>query len=443
MDLINGNPGKLYRKYLGASMGGAMVSSIYSIVDMAAIGQSVGPIGAAAMAVTIILYGLCAVLPILCGIGGSVLMSAARGQGNMEEAHQWFASALVIMGVLIAAAWIVFVVWTDPLLRAFGAGTAETLAKTREYAIWMIRFFPVFVLPTFIGAFIRNDGAPNLVFGAVIVGACINIVGDWYLVFPLGMGITGAAIATVAGMTAQLALMSLHFLSKRNSLRLARPRGILRRIRKILATGLGASILNFGDVFIVLLMNNEILKHGTVTHLSVYGVVVSVASLYQAFFSGVGQAVQPLVSASFGAGKRDRMRRFWREGLVTVVLLGTSFTFLGEAFPTQVISLFVDATPELLQAAPPMLRILYIMYLFLGINVYSTYYLQSQMRDRQAMTVAVMRSILLPAILCMILPRLFGTTGLWLALPISEIATTFASTGFVRASMRGLKRQSA
>ena len=197
MDFITANIKSLYRKYLIASMASALVMSVYSFVDTIAVGQSEGPLGAAAMAVITPLYGILVFLGILCGIGGSVLTSNAWGEGKKEKGNAYFTAAVVLMATLTAVTWIAFALFHHEIFTFFGADE-HTMPKVMEYAKWLIATVPIFIAPTFISAFIRNDGAPGLAMAAVIIGGCINVFGDWFLVFPLGMGMTGAAIYTKA-----------------------------------------------------------------------------------------------------------------------------------------------------------------------------------------------------------------------------------------------------
>ena len=198
MNFLTSDVRKLYKKFLFASMGSALVMSIYSFVDTIAIGQSEGTVGAAAFAVITPLYGILVFLSILCGIGGSVLMSNAKGEGNEEKGNACFTVSVLVIVALTAAFWPLFMLFHEQIFTFFGADE-KIMPKVMEYAEWIIRFFPVFIAPTFISAFIRNDGVPTLAMVAVIIGGCVNMFGDWFLVFPLGMGMKGAAIATVLG----------------------------------------------------------------------------------------------------------------------------------------------------------------------------------------------------------------------------------------------------
>lgn len=431
MDFLTGSPKRLYSKYLTASMASALAMSIYSFVDTIAVGQSEGELGAAAMAVITPFYGVLVFLAILCGIGGSVLMSNAKAQGKEEKGNAYFTASLIVMASLTLIVWVAFALFHEQIFTFFGADET-VMPKVMEYAQWIIWTFPVFISPTFISSFIRNDGAPTLAMAAVIVGGCVNMFGDWFLVFPMGMGMEGAAIATVMGTILQAAIMCSHFFSKKCMLRLVKPFDMGKAIRKIFEIGFGASILDLGTVLISILMNNQIMKYGGTVELAVYGVAATISSLFQALFCGIGQAIQPLVSSNYGAKKTERVMQFWRMSLITAIILGVAFTAIGELFPTQIVRLFVDVTPEILIAAPGIIRLYFIYILFLGITVVGTYYLQSTMRDKMSMLIALLRSVILSSLFIFVLPLMWDITGVWLALPVSECIVAVFALWYVR-----------
>ena len=431
MDFITGDIKQLYRKFLTASMASAMVMSIYSFVDTIAVGQSEGPAGAAAMAVITPLYGVLIFLGILCGVGGSVLYGNARGEGKEEKANALFTAATGLMLFLILLVWIIFALFHQQIFTFFGAD-AELMPRVMEYARWLIWFLPVFILPTFISSFIRNDGAPGLAMAAVIIGGCVNIFGDWFFVFPLGLGMTGAAIATVLGTSVQVIIMCIHFFTKKCTLRIVKPNHVKPAICQTLGIGFGASILDLGTVILSIIMNNQIMRYGDTNALAVYGAVATITSLFQALYCGVGQAIQPIVSANCGAMQADRIKQVWKMALTTVIVLGIGFTAIGELFPTQIVSLFMDVTPEVLVAAPGIIRPFFLLFLFLGITVLATYHLQSIMHARMSMMVAVLRSVVISGLLIYILPLFVGVWGVWIAMPISELIVAAVALVYIK-----------
>lgn len=430
MNLLTDSPVKLYKSYLFSSLFAALAMTIYAFVDTIAIGQAEGPIGTAAMAVITPVYGAGSFLSALCGIGGSVLMSVSKGAGEEEKGNACFTAAILVEAATVIAAWLGLFLFHDQLFYFLGANEA-LMPKIMEYAKWIILFFPVFSVPAFISAFLRNDDAPRLAMAAVVCGGCVNMLGDWFFVFPLKMGMEGAAIATILGSLVQVLIMCSHFLSKKCRLRLVRPRHMVKGIRKIVIGGFGAGIVDFGTVVITILMNKQIMKYGGETELAVYGVLVTIYALFQALFCGVGQALQPLESVNYGSGNLPRIKEFWRLSVVTVLLLGVVFTGIGLLFPTQIVSLFVKATPEVLSITPAICRPFFLVFLPLGFSVLSIYHLQSIQRDKAALMIAVSRSIVVSGLLIILLPLAMGLSGVWIALPLAELLVVTAALVYI------------
>ena len=430
MDYLTSSTKALYRKYLIASLGSALVITIYSFVDTIAVGQSEGPAGTAAMAVITPIFGILVFFGILFGIGGSVLMNNAKGEGNEEKGNAYFTMALILVVGFTVVTWVLFARFSKPILFFFGA-TQGTLPLVMRYVQWLLRCWPIFIFSTFIGAFVRNDNAPELVMAGVISGGCFNIFGDWFFVFPLGMGMEGAAIATVLGTTLQCLILCSHLFRKCCGLKLAKPFRMGKAIRKIFVIGIGASLLDLGTVVLSTITNNQILRYGSEVELAIYGVMTTIAALVQAMYCGVGQAIQPLVSANFGGRQYGRVRQFLKMSVVTVLIMGVLFTVLAECLPVPIVQLFMDATPEVLAAAPNSMRLYSLLYLFLGFTVLSTYYLQSVMRDRASMAIGILRSLVVSGLLLYLLPLFWGINGVWLALPISECIVTVVAAVFL------------
>lgn len=407
-------------KLLIPSMTGAIIMSIYSFIDTIAVGQSEGVFGAGAMAVIAPVYGVMVFMSILCGIGGSVMMSVARGEGNDEKGNACFTAAVILMSLITLISWVLLLVFKVPVLRFFGAND-DVLPKALEYGNWIIGMMPVFVFSVFMPAFIRNDGAPELAMKAVVIGGCVNIFGDWFLVFPMKMGMTGAALATTIGTTIQTIIIASYFFTSRCRLKLKRPHHYIRGFIRILRIGLGASALDLGSVIIPIMINNRILKYGSTTELAIFGVLITIMTLFQALFCGVGQAVQPLVSTNYGARQAERIRSFWKMALKTTLGLGILFTAIGELLPKQITAMFMDPAEDVLLKVPDAFRLFFTVFIFLGITVLSAYYLQSMVKEKESLIIGILHSFLLSGLVCLILPAILGIRGVWLTLPVTEM----------------------
>ena len=419
MDLLKDDVKRLYRGYLFPALSGAVVTSVYSLVDAVAVGQAEGPIGAAAMAVINPFWGFIMFISMIFGLGGSILMSNLRGMGDDDEANRYFTVSAAMLGIIIAVLWAVIAINKTAVFRFLGA-TDATIDKVLEYGNVMIAGFPFFFVSPFLACFVRNDHDPKRAMAAVMAGGIFNVFGDWLLVFPLGLGMFGAALATLIGTAMQSAILISHFFSKKNQVRFARGVNAAACARRILSTGVGTSLVDLANAILFTLMNSQINRYSTVDAMSVFGVMVNVDTLFQSLFAGVGQAIQPIVATNSGAGLDARCVSVRRLGMRTAAAMSILFAAICLIFPHQIICLFMDATPQVLAIAPGIMRRFFILLIFMGMNIVSIYYLQSVLQPGRALIISLGRGLIVSGFLACVLPPLLGENGLWLALPIAE-----------------------
>ncbi len=200
MDFLRGSIKQIYFKYLAAAFGSAMITSIYSIVDMAMVGQYQGPDGTAALAVAAPVWNIIYSLGLLTGIGGSVVFSIERGSSarRIGSENQYFTVAVIGSIFLAGLAWAALLLLEVPLLSFFGADQ-ELLPLAQQYLKPIKFVFPLFLFNQMLAAFLRNDSDPMLATIAVLSGGVFNVFGDWFFVFPCNMGMYGAGLATAIG----------------------------------------------------------------------------------------------------------------------------------------------------------------------------------------------------------------------------------------------------
>ena len=430
MDLLSTDIRKLYAHYLFPSLGSALVITIYSLVDTIAVGQSAGPNGAAAMAVIGPVWSMMISFGLLLGIGGAAMMSMRRGSGKEQEGRRYFSVGLLAAGIFTLCLWGFFNLVVEDMLVFFGAD-AEILPLAMEYVFWVRLALPVFTMATVLAAYIRNDGAPGLCMVAVVTGGLFNVVGDWLFVFPLGMGISGAGLATVLGQAIQMGILCTHFLSGKNGLHWVRPTGFFRALGEILRLGVSPFLIDFTNGLLICLFNIQIVRClQSNDALSVYGVVCTLVALIQALYNGVGQAIQPIISSNLGAKQPERIRAALGQGVRTVLLMGVTVTVVGLLFPRQLICIFIRATESVLAVGEPVFRIYFLAFLPMGLNILCGYYFQSMLHTREGMTVSLLRGILLSGTLILLLPALLGGEMIWWTMPITEVLTLAVAAVF-------------
>lgn len=422
MDFLNGNIKTLYFKYLAASFGSTLISSIYSIVDMAMVGQYHGPEGSAALAVVAPVWNIIYSFGLLMGIGGSVLFSTIRGtsSGREKESNEYFTASVIGSAVLAAIIWVAIAFFDRPLLLAFGA-QEDTIVLAREYVAPVKFAIPLFLFNQMLAAYLRNDKNPALATGAVLAGGIFNVFGDYFFVFACDMGAYGAGLATAIGSAITFLVLLSHFFSKKNTLRLVRPEGFFKKLGKISVTGFSTFFIDVAMGILTILFNRQITRYLGTNALAVYGVIVNISTFAQCCAYSVGQASQPIFSTNFGAGKGERIRETLKYALGTAAVFGVLWTALSLAVPNFFIRVFMSPTPEVLAIAPDIIRRYGLSFLLLPFNVFSTYYFQALIQPKTAFVASVGRGLVVSGILIYLLPVAAGADSIWFAMPLTEV----------------------
>ena len=435
MDLLKDNLKKLYFRFLVPSLGSAMVMSIYTLTDAIVIGKGVGADALAALSITTPLLCILMSMGILFGVGGSVPMSVNRGIGNTGKANRFFTLSFFALAVIAVILWLVYGFGISSLLRIMGAN--DTLYPyAMSYMKYINLFLPVAVFSNYIAIFVRADGDPNRAMVGVLLGGVVNIVLDILFVFPLHMGIGGAAFASVLGMVVQVAVGISHWFSRKNGLKFIKPKHIVSSVGQIIGNGIPSFFNELANGFIVLLFNIQILKYCGDTALSIYSVISNCVILFNSLFTGVGQAIQPIVATNYGANKWNRIQGVRKMSYLTIVLMGVVFSLSGILFPLGVCSVFMKIGSASEQLAQSAIRTYFIAFLPMGINLLTSYYLQSILNVKRSLCISLLRNVLLSGIAILTFPLLFGGGSLWRVMPVVEALVLVVSVVFLRASKK-------
>ena len=430
MDLLKDDLKKLYLRFLIPSLGSAMVMSIYTLTDAIVIGKGVGANALAALSIITPLLCILMAMGILFGVGGSVPMSVYRGTGNYEKANRFFTLSFATLALIAFLLWMIYGFGISALLRIMGAN--ETLYPyALAYMRYINMFLPVAVFSNYIAIFVRADGDPNRAMAGVMLGGVANIVLDIVFVFPLQMGIGGAALASAIGMVIQVIVGITHFFSNKNALKLIRPKHIASSVLQIISNGVPSFFNEFANGFIVLLFNIQILRYCGETALSVYSVISNCVILFNSLFTGVGQSVQPIIATNYGAGRWDRIQKIRRMAFLTIAVMGLLFSMSGILFPEGVCSVFMNLDADVTVIARMGVRMYFITFLPMGINLLTSYYLQSILSVKKSLCISLLRNVILSSAVIIVFPILFDGNSLWIGMPVVETMVLFISVLFL------------
>lgn len=430
IDLGRQPVGRLFRIYFIPTLLGMVSLCVVTMADGIFVGRGVGPDGVAAVNIVYAPFMAMIGLGLMLGIGCSVIASIRLAHNEIEKARQnvsyALAGATAVVGVLIALM-MLFPRQTGRLL-----GSSENLMPlVTDYLLWIAPAI-IFNMWSIIGLFVvRLDGSPKFAMWCNVVPGLLNILLDWLFIFPLGMGIKGAAIATAIAISTGAVMAIVYLLFYAEKLRLIRIRLDGKGIKSMLkALGYQSRIgvsafLGEATMGMVMFVGNLVFMH----YLSDAGVAAfGIACYYCPFFFMIGNAIaqsaQPIISYNYGLGLADRVRGTETLAIKTALGFGIVVTAGFVAFPQGMVGLFLDTHTEAARLAIEGLPMFAACIIFFIFNVTAIGYFQSVERVAPSVWFALMRGIIFLVPSFVLLPMAIGTPGIWLALALSEILTS-------------------
>ena len=430
-EFLTRQPAKLFFSYLIPSVSATLVTSIYILADTMMIGKGVGAVGIAALNLMLPVFSVYIGTGILFGVGGSVLFSVSKGRGEDRKAQEYFTASVILAALTSVFYMWLFTMFFDPITLVLGRnpGTEEYV---REYGRFLKITPAVFLFSSFLQAFVRNDSEPGRAMAGVIVGGVTNVFLDYLFIFRFQWGMGGAAFATVLGYGLTTSILCTHFLSGRNTLALVKVQSLGHKCREVVCHGFSSFLLEESSGIILVIFNRQLLHYVGELGVVVYGIISNSALVVSSINNGISQAAQPILAVNYGAGQKKRVALAMRYASEAAVVGGIFFTIVGILFPRQITGFFVEAGPEIMEMAVKAVRIYFLSFLPLGLNMLCTTYLQCVMLPNQAMIICLLRGFVFSGILVLILPVIWGVTGIWAVMPVTEVLTLALSLAFQR-----------
>lgn len=411
--------GKSFLRYLIPSMIGMLLMAVNIVIDGIMVGNRLGPVALAGVGIAAPVYTVFVAMSLWIGIGAATRYSAMMGAKRPDKARVIFSHAIVSIFILTLIVGLTAFVFRTELAYLLGAN-ADTFQYTAGYMKVMLLFGFIFTVENAFSILVRNDGGPNLSMIALVATAVINIGLNYVFLFVLDYGVEGAAAATVIGAFVGLVILSTHFFRKKSNLRFVRFKFNRKLFLLILLIGFPSFLAEVGFSVFTISHNITFEYLAGTAGVSAFTILNYVHSVMLLLFLGMGAAIQPLISYYRGAGSEVKMKKTVRMAIGTALGAGIFFLLVGQFAAAPIASLFGDFPEEVMKIAVPGIKLFFIAYLFMGTNFVMMTYYQSIGQIRMATWITAAREIVVLLILLAIMPRLFGLTGVWLAIPISE-----------------------
>lgn len=427
LDFGTGKISSLFRAMFFPTLVGMLFNSALNICDGMFVGHGVGSDGLAAINIVAPLFLICTGIGLMFGIGASVIGSIRLAEDNVKAARiimtQAYMAGALIFGVVI----LISLLFTRPVLYALGCSEAlEGLAT--DYLLWLLPGLVFFYFQCTGMMLIRLDGSPRYAMSVQIVSAVLNIFLDWYMVFPLAMGIKGASIATSISCIAGGLMVIAYFLFFSHKLKFYRLRLTaksfmlsVRNTAYMIKIGLATFIAELSIGVMMVTGNFMFLSYLGEAGVAAFSVGCYLFPLIFSISNAVAQSSQPIISFNYGCSQWERVRQSLNIALVTACICGAVISAGMWTGAGLLSGIFLASTEEAYHLAVKGLPLLGLCALPFAINITFIGYYQSCEKAVRSIVYMLLRGVVFMIPGFILLPQLTGVSGLWLAIPQAEL----------------------
>ena len=433
--------GKLLWQYASPAIVAMVAASLYNMVDSIFIGQGVGPMAISGLAITFPFMNLSGAIGACIGVGASTYLSVKLGQRDYSKALKILGTSTVlkiVTGIVFGALCLIFL---DPILRFFGA-TDQTLPYAHDY-MQIILFGNVFTHLYFgMNGLLRAASKPRHAMYATIFTVVLNTLLDPIFIYLLGLGIRGAAIATVISQATALCWQIWLFCNPKELLHFQR--GIFKPdmgiVKNILAIGMSPFSMNVCACIVVIFINTALVRHGGDLSVGAYGIANRIGFVFFMVIMGINQGMQTIAGYNYGAEQYDSMLRVVTLAMIAATAVMTVGWLIGELLPYPCVRLFTT-DEQLIAISAHAVRINMIMFPLIGSQAVITNFFQSIGMAKISIFLSLSRQMIFLVPLLVILPSFWGVDGVWCSLPISDTIAFIVTWIIMIRHMRKFNRQ--
>lgn len=430
IDFANEPVGSLFRQLLFPTLAGMLSIVVLNITDGAFVGHGAGSNGLAAINIAAPIFTFITGIGLMLGSGCSIVASIHLSKGNHKAADinvtQAFLAAIVIATIMSA----LILTNLEKTIRLFGSNDV-LLPTAMAYLKWIAMFIPLNMLGV-VGEFIiRLDGSPKYSMTCTVVAAGLNIFLDWLFIFPFGWGVEGAGLATGISFAVSGILVIIYMVFCPRTLHLYRLKTSLKSLRLSLRNvdyqvRLGfSSLLAEAAVSCFVIVGNYIfIKYLGETGVAAFSVACYCIPTAFMFSNSITQSAQPIISFAYGISDWQRMKKARNVSVRAALLIGIAGFALLCFGAGPITRIFLSPEEEAFRLCTQGMPLFSVASVFICFNVVLIGYFQSIARPVRATVFTLLRGFLFVIPCFILLPKVFGVPGIWLALPLSEALTT-------------------
>jgi putative MATE family efflux protein len=414
--------------------------ALYNMVDTIFVGQKVGPAAIAGLTIVLPIMIVMWAIGFMVGNGAGSIISRNLGAGNKSLAVKTGANAIALNLFLSLLAMVPCYIFLEKLLRLFGA-SEEVLPYAKDYSAIILIGFILYSFDAFARVAIRAEGKPRASMYPIILGAVLNIVLDYFFVFPLNMGVRGAAIATIISQVVTAVFILIYF-RRGNSIfkfKVTDFKPDFKIMLDIMKIGTPSFLMATIDSLMILLFNRAVIKYGNDDYIAIVGIGIRMIDLLLMPVIGLTQGFSTVVGFNYGAKLYTRVKKILGETIIWNTVFTTAVFLILMIFPRQLLGIF-SSNEEFINIGVTPLRILIVFFPFLGFQFVGGTFFQSIGKAMPATVITISRQVifLIPAIL--VFPLFWGLTGIWATWPFSDFMDVIVCAGFIIAELKVINR---
>ena len=433
--------GRLLMQYAMPAIIAMTASSLYNMVDSIFIGQGVGPMAISGLALTFPFMNLSAAFGAAVGVGASTCISVKLGQRDYSTAQNILGNTItlnLIIGVLFS---IVSLLFLDPILYFFGASD-QTIPYARDYMV-IILLGNVFSHMYFgMNAVLRAAGKPRHAVYATMFTVIMNTMLDPLFIYTLGLGISGAAYATILSQMIALTWQIWLFADRSQLLHLCKGTYRLRKaiVRNIIGIGMSPFLMNVCACIVVIFINKGLLQYGGDLTVGAYGIANRIAFVFVMVVMGINQGMQPIAGYNYGARNTARLMKTLKLSMLAATVVTTSGFLVAEFIPELCARMFTP-DEQLIGLAAHGLRIIMATFPIVGYQMVVTNFFVSIGMAKTSIFLSMSRQMLFLFPLLLLLPLEFGVNGVWMSMPISDTLSALVTLWLMVRYMNKMKNE--
>ena len=412
---------KRFSKYVFQSVAGMVGISVYVLADTFFISVYSGADGLAVLNLILPVFGIIYAIGAMIGIGSATRYGINKAKGENVD-YYFFQS--IGWSVLCSIPFVLLGLFIPDKVLALLGADAGLIALGKTYIRIILMAAPFFMCNYTVTAFARNDNATSIAMTGSIAGSIFNIIFDYIFIFPVGLGFSGAALATMFCPVVTMSLCTIHYLSKKCRIGFKWKKLSFRHLISCCQLGVSAFVGEISSAVIALVFNYLILGIAGSIGVAAYGIVANMSIVGMSILNGLAQGTQPLISECYGKGQNDHVKSLLRWGINSVIAVEVAMVALVWAFTDVFVAVFNSGNnPALLEYGHTGLRLYFLGFLFAGVNIMLVAYFSATGNARPAIIGSLMRGAIAIVICAVVLSVLMGMNGVWLSFLASEMIT--------------------